>query len=42
LGEVKTEVLKERQMADEPVDTIMPMLREMRGEMCEMHGECRA
>jgi len=26
-------------MADEPVDTIMPMLREMRGEMCEMHGE---
>lgn len=26
-------------MADEPVDTIMPMLREMRGEMREMHGE---
>jgi L-lactate utilization protein LutB len=36
---VKTEVLKERQMADEPVDIIMPMLREMRGEMREMRGE---
>jgi polyhydroxyalkanoate synthesis regulator phasin len=26
-------------MADEPLDMIMPMLREMRGEMREMRGE---
>ncbi|MGF9691229.1 hypothetical protein AAIH46_00300 [Rhizobium sp. 0TCS1.26] len=28
-------------MADEPVDVIMPVLREMRGEMREMRGDIR-
>ena len=32
---MKTEVVKERQMANEPVDLILPVLREMR----EMRGE---